>query len=80
MNISRILLAGLTGAALFYTAKRIFSRKAITTAIHDIFFDTEFIPGTGKINQFVVDNPEMNNWFRTRQSAAHHEADDVLFI
>jgi len=80
MNSFKIFLAGLTSVAIFYTAKRILNRKAITNAIHDIFFDTEFIPRTGKINQFAVDNSEMSNWFHTRRSSAHFEADDVLFI
>lgn len=80
MKISKILLAGLTGVALVYVAKRLLSRRAITSAVNELFFDTEFLPGTKKINQFVPDNPEMRNWFRTRQSTAITEAEEALFI
>ena len=78
MKVSKILLAGLTGVALVYAVKRLLSRRAITSAVNDLLFDTEFLPGAKKINQLVPDNPEMRNWFRTRESVT--ENDEALFI
>jgi hypothetical protein len=78
MKISKLLLAGLTGVALVYAVKRLLSRRAITSAVNELLFDTEFLPGTKKINQLVPDNPEMRNWFKTRESVT--ENDEALFI
>jgi hypothetical protein len=79
MKVSKILLAGLAGVALVYVVKRLASLRAISAAVDELFFDTEFLPGTKKINQSVADNPEMRNWFRTRQSVAP-ESDEAMFI
>ena len=78
MKISKLLLAGLTGVVLVYAVKRLLSRRGITSAVNELLFDTEFLPGTKKINQFVPDNPEMRNWFKTRESVT--ENDEALFI
>ena len=78
MKISKLILAGLTGVALGYAVKRLLSRRAIASAVNELLFDTEFLPGTKKINQLVPDNPEMRNWFKTRESVT--ENDEALFI
>lgn len=75
----KILLAGVAGVALVYAIRRMMSRRAINAAVNDLFFDTEFLPGTKRINQSVPDNPEMRNWFRTRQSVTS-DSDEAMFI
>lgn len=78
MKVSKILLAVVTTATAIYAIRKIAGRKALSAAVNDILFDTEFLPGTRKINQFIPDNPEMRNWFRTRQYV--HDGEEALFI
>jgi len=80
MKVSKVVLAGLTGFVLVIAVKKIMSRKIISDAIHDIFFDAEFIPGNGRINQFIPDNPEMRNWFKSRQLSVNADTEDAMFI
>ena len=79
MKFSRVLLLGLAGAAVVVVAKRIINmRKQFSAADDDLLFDTDFIPGSKKLN---LDIPEHINpsWFRTPKFHAD-DSGEPMFI
>jgi hypothetical protein len=77
MRISKFLLLGMTGAALFVIAKRLINVERDSAQEDDLHFDADFIPGSKKLN---LDIPEHVNpsWFRAPQR--HVEDTDAMFI
>ncbi len=78
MKFSKIILLGITGAALAVVVKRLLSvaRDGVYEQ-DDLDFDTDFIAGSKKLNLDIPDhiNP---SWFRAPQRFA--EDTDTMFI
>lgn len=78
MKFPKLLLFGFAGAALVVIGKRLINLKKNTAEYEDeLIFDTDFIPGSKKLN---LDIPEhiSPSWFKAPSRQA--EDTDALFI
>ncbi len=76
MKISKLILFGIAGLAAAAVARKLMLAEQ-EAAEDELFFDTDFIPGSKKLN---LDIPEHINpsWFRA--PSRHAEDTDALFI